>query len=114
MPPTSAREADSDQAAHRPTSAVNTLKNPGGMRAGDRAIVIRDESGRLIQRDTGPSVRLASDSRRRCLASRRSSGVSMSCHQPLSGRDTARSGATRLMPVTAPASEWSPASAADR
>ncbi len=47
IPPTSARDADSDHAAHRPTSAVNTLNAAGGMRAGESAIVIRVDIGRL-------------------------------------------------------------------
>jgi len=47
MPPTTAREAESDQAAHSPTTAVNSENAAGGIRAGDSAIVIRVEIGRL-------------------------------------------------------------------
>jgi acyl-CoA thioesterase len=47
MPPTTAREAESDQAAHRPTSAVNTENTPGGMRAAASAMVMRVEIGRF-------------------------------------------------------------------
>jgi hypothetical protein len=87
---------------------VNTENAAGGMRAGESAMVIRVEIGRLTYRETGPSVRLASDCRSRCFATRRSSGVSMSCHQQPSGRWTARIGAVRPIAVTAPAREWSP------
>jgi len=47
MPPTTAREADSDHAAQRPTRAVNTENAPGGMRAADSAMVMRVEIGRF-------------------------------------------------------------------
>jgi hypothetical protein len=46
-PPTSARDADRDQAAHRPTSRVPTESRAGGIRRGASAIVIREEMGRL-------------------------------------------------------------------
>lgn len=114
MPPTTAREADSDHAAHSPTSAVNTENAPGGIRAGESAMVMRVEIGRLTYLETGPSVGLASDTRSRCLAMWRSSGVSMSCHQPPSGRCTARIGAVRPIAVTAAAREWSPPAAVTR
>ncbi len=108
MPPTTARDADNDHAAHSPTSAVNIENAAGGMRAGASAMVIRVEIGRLTNFETGPSTGLASERRSRCLAARRSYGVSTSCHQPPSGRWTARIGPIRPSAVTAPAREWSP------
>ncbi len=108
IPPTTAREADSDQAAHSPTRAVNSDSAPGGIRAGEMAIEIRVEIGRFSHRDTGPSERLASDWRSLVRARQRSSGVSMSCHQASGGRGTARIGTLTPSRVTAPAREWSP------
>jgi len=108
-PPTTAREAESDQAAHSPTSAVKIENTAGGIRAAEMAMVMRVEMGRFSHRETGPSLRFASECRTRCLARRRSSGVSMSCHQPSEGRRTAWMGTERPIVVTAAASEWSPA-----
>jgi hypothetical protein len=105
IPPTTAREAESDHAAHNPTSAVKTENTAGGIRAGDSAMLIRLETGRFRYLETGPSEVFASDRRSRCLATRRSSGVSMSCHHLGSGSETALIGAVRPMAVTAPASE---------
>ncbi len=108
IPPTTAREADSDHAAHIPTRAVNSDSAPGGIRAGEMAMVIRVEIGRFSHRDTGPSERLPSDWRSQVRASRRSSGVSMSCHHAPGGSGTARIGTLLPSRVTAPAREWSP------
>lgn len=108
-PPTTARDAESDQAAHSPTSAVKSENTAGGIRAAETAIVRRVEMGRFSHRETGPSLPFDSEWRTRCLARRRSSGVSMSCHQPSEGRRTAWIGTERPSVVTAAASEWSPA-----
>ncbi len=91
-PPTTARPADSDQAAMIPTTKNSADSRSGWIRSGAMAMVIRVEIGRLRCLDTGPSVGFPRERRTSELASSRSSGVSTSCHQSPSDRGMAFSG----------------------
>src|SRR5439155_1511260 len=77
----------------------------GEGRRGASAIESRVETGRFRKRETGPSSSSPRFRRSWPRASRRSWGVSTSCHQLDVGRETALTGLTPESRVTAPASE---------